>query len=101
MERTMKKIVALALAVLAMGCTPRPEDIAPLDVGDRYRGVSCNTLSREYRKWSMENARASTYQAAANVSLIPMVLEREDEVAEAKGHLQAIEHEQNRRDCPA
>lgn len=105
-------MLALGLAMFAAGCAKQPDQIAAIDVGDSgYAGMSCKQLSAEETKINQALENLSSEQKAAasgdawGVFLLGLPLssmsgnDKEAAIAVAKGQLQAIDRQQERKRC--
>lgn len=112
----MKRVMlpAVAAILLVGGCAKKPDEIAAADVGQGiYRGASCAALSSSLTNYrhSLENLSAAQLSAAQGDALGVFLLglplssmsgnDKEAAIAVAKGHIQQIEAERERKGCRA
>lgn len=108
----MKKLLALCVIAAISACAKAPDQIAAADVGDGiYRGYSCKQLAAKKLAISqdLENLSAAQKSAASGdawgVFLLGLPLssmsgnDKEAAISVAKGHIQEIETEQQRKSC--
>lgn len=109
----MKKVLVIAaLAAALSGCAKKPEEIAAANIGDSaYRGQSCQQLAQAKTKIThdLDNLSAAQKSAATGdawgVFLLGLPLssmsgnDKETAISVAKGHVQAIETEQQSKGC--
>lgn len=109
----MKKVLVIAALVAALsGCAKKPEEIAAANIGDSaYRGQSCKQLAQAKTKIThdLDNLSAAQKSAATGdawgVFLLGLPLssmsgnDKETAISVAKGHVQAIETEQQSKGC--
>lgn len=108
----MKKIVLCAAMLLAAGCAKRPEEIAATPVAvDPYMQMQCSQLSsvkmqKEAQLAELEKAQkkaADHDKAAMSVIHIPVASmaghDKEEDVARAKGEVQAINSAHQSKRC--
>lgn len=107
----MKKLVIIA-ALLASACAKSPDEIAAVDIGSGiYRGQSCAQLAQQRLKISHDLTNLSAEQKSAQngdalgVFLLGLPLssmsgnDKEAAIAVAKGHIQEIDSERQRKGC--
>ena len=110
----MKKIVICAAMLLAAGCAKRPEDIAAKPVAvDTYMQMQCAQLAQLKMQKDAELTAVSKKQsdvadqdaAAMGVVHVPVGSmvgnDREEDVARAKGEVQAINSAYQSKNCAA
>ena len=107
------KYPVLLVAVLAVSaCAKAPEQIAAADIGSGvYRGQSCAQLTQQRLKISQDLENLSAAQKSAQsgdawgVFLLGLPLssmsgnDKETAIAVAKGHVQEIDKERQRKGC--
>lgn len=108
----MKKIVICAAMLLAAGCAKRPEDIAAIPVAsDTYMQMECPQLVQLKTQKDAELAALEKHQkqvadhdaAAMAVIHVPVGSmsggDKEEQVARAKGEVQAITSAYQSKNC--
>lgn len=108
----VKKIVLAVTLIALSACAKKPDQIAATNIGDSaYRGQSCQQLNQAKTKirHDLDNLSAAQKSAATGdawgVFLLGLPLsslsgnDREAAISVAKGHVQAIETEQQRKGC--
>lgn len=108
----MKKVIALSMTIAISACAKAPDQIAAADIGaGAYRGYGCKQLAEKKLAISqdLENLSAAQKSAASGdawgVFILGLPLssmsgnDKETAISVAKGHIQEIDKERQRKSC--
>ncbi|MCT4557352.1 MAG: hypothetical protein N4A61_04755 [Pelagimonas sp.] len=108
----MRKTLLISTLFLAAACAKNPDEIAAVEIGkNEYKGYSCKRLTQTKLEHTqaLENASANQKKAATGDAVGVILLglpissmaggDEETNIAVTKGHIQAIEREQERKSC--
>ncbi len=108
---SVKKMTIFLVPVLLLGCATRPSSIEPLVVSDTsYEGLSCKQLvsgiNEKYKELAVyskaQNSKATSDIVTSTLLLVPGSLftgNYEEEIAQLKGDVIAINHNLQKKQC--